>query len=96
MQKTELCPQIFERVLDRRAGKCNPMLALQLDDRTESKGIIVLDILTFIKYDVFECVGAENINVISHHPISREYQMEMITEHDGSYYSVQLDNICIN
>lgn len=56
------------------------MLALQLDDRTESKGIIVLDILTFIKYDVFECVGAENINVISHHPISREYQMEMIEE----------------
>ena len=25
-----------------------------------------------------------------------EYQMEMITEHDGSYYSVQLDNICFN
>ena len=25
-----------------------------------------------------------------------KYQMEMITEHDGSYYSVQLDNICIN
>ena len=80
MQKTELCPQIFERVLDRRTGKCNPVLALQLDDRTESKGIIVLDILTLIKYDLFECVGAENINVIPHHPISREYQMEMIEE----------------
>ena len=80
MQETELCPQIFERILDRRTGKCNPVLALQLDDRTESKGIIVLDILTLIKYDVFECVGAENINVISHHPISREYQMEMIEE----------------
>ena len=56
------------------------MLALQLDDRTESKGIIVLDILTFIKYDVFECVGAENINVISHHAIRSKDQVKMTEE----------------
>ena len=56
------------------------MLALQLDDRTESKGIIVLDILTFIKYDVFECVGAENINVIPHHAIRRKDQVKMTEE----------------
>ena len=49
---------------------------LQLDDCTESERIIVLDILAFVEYDIFECVGAMNINIISHHPIGREYQMK--------------------
>lgn len=32
LQKTELRPQIFEGVLDRRSGQCDPVFALQLDD----------------------------------------------------------------
>ena len=56
------------------------MFALQLNCRPEGERFAILDILAFIEHDIFEMVGREYINVVSHHAIRSKDQVKMTEE----------------
>ena len=63
--------------------KYKPILAFQLECRTEGERFAVLNILALIEYDIFEFVRRKQVDVVAHHAIRCEYQLETSEELPG-------------